>query len=99
MVYEIVYLGHDNTIDLLLRADGVAYDITSTTRMTLDFGGTVIDSAVHTSVFDWSDGDGKLYLTLGDETIATGTYEADLVVYDSVHTNGIMWGMITILVE
>ena len=98
MVYEVVYLGHDNTIDLKLLADDVTQDITGTTRMTLSFGSTLIDSDVHSGVFDWSDGDGKLYLTLGDETIVAGTYYSELVLYDSVNTDGIVWGSLTIMV-
>lgn len=99
MIYEIVYLSHDNTIDTILTADGVAYDITNTTRMTLSFDSTLIDSAVHVNVFDWSEGDGKLFLTLGAQTITAGTYTSELVVYDSVNTNGIVWGRMTIRVE
>ena len=98
MVYEIVYLGHDNSIDLKLLADGVVVDITNTTRMTLAFDTTVIDSDLHSDVFDWSVGDGELNLTLGAETIATGTYYAELVVYDSVNTEGIVWGSFTVKV-
>ena len=99
MVYEIVHLGHDNNIDLLLKADGAAHDITNTTRMTLSFGSTLIDSAIHSGVFDWTPGDGKLYLSLGAQTITAGTYYSELIVYDSVNTNGIVWGSFTILVE
>ena len=98
MVYEIVYLTHDNSIDLKLLADGVAIDITNTTRMTLEFDATIIDSDLHSDVFDWSDGDGKLYLTLGAQTITEGTYYAELVVYDSVNTDGIVWGSFTVKV-
>jgi len=99
MVYEIVYLGHDNTIDLLLKADAVACDITNTTRMTLSFGAAYIDSDLHAGVFDWSDGDGKLYITLGAQSITAGTYYSELVVYDSVNTNGIVWGSFTVMVQ
>lgn len=99
MVYEIVHLGHDNTIDLKLLADGVAQDITNTTRMTLSFDTTLIDSDVHSGVFDWTDGDGKLYLTLGAQTISAGTYESELIVYDAVNTDGIVWDVFTIRVD
>lgn len=99
MIYEVVHLTHDNTIDVILTADGVAYDITNTTRMTLSFDDTIIDSDLHSGVFDWGDGDGKLFLTLGAQTIAVGTYTAELVMYDSVNTNGIVWGRLTILVK
>ena len=98
MVYEIVYLGHDNSIDLKLLADGVAVDITNTTRMTLEFDAILIDSDLHSDVFDWSVGDGELDLTLGAQTITAGTYFTELVVYDSVNTEGIVWGSFTVKV-
>ena len=98
MVYEIVYLGHDNSIDLKLLADGAAVDITNTTRMTLEFDATLIDSDLHSDVFDWSVGDGELDLTLGAQTITAGTYFTELVVYDSVNTEGIVWGSFTVKV-
>ncbi len=99
MVYEIVHLGHNNTIDLKLLSDGVAQDITTTTRMTLSFGTTLIDSDVHSGVFDWSGGDGEILLTLGAQTITAGTYESELTVYDSVNTEGIVWPIFTIRVD
>lgn len=98
MTYEIAHLGHDNTIDLVLLADDVAQNITNTSRMTLSFGALLIDSAVHSGVFDWTIGDGKVYITLGAQSITAGTYYSQLVVYDSVNTNGIVWGELTIMV-
>jgi hypothetical protein len=98
MVYEIVHLTHDNSIDLKLLADSVAVDLTNTTRMTLTFDTTIIDSDLHADVFDWSNGAGELYLTLGAQTIPAGTYYSELVVYDSANTNGIVWGSFTVLV-
>ena len=41
---EIVYLTHDNTIDLLLKADGVVQDLSSVTKITATFGATTITS-------------------------------------------------------
>lgn len=91
MSYEVVHLGHDNTIDLQLLSDGVIYDLSDTTRMTLQFDDTVIDSDLHAGVFDWSQGDGKLYLTLGDQSITTGVYYAELVVYSTSYVDGNVW--------
>ena len=93
MTTEIVYLGHDNTIDLLLKADGSAVDLSSVTRMTVDFDGTIIDSQTAPAAFDWSTGTiGKLVLALGAQPIAAGTYQVALTVYDPTHPNGIVWG-------
>ena len=96
---EYVYLGHDNTVDLLLKVDGVVADIVSSTRMTVEFGSTVIDSDVSASAFDWDDGSGMLYLTMGDESIPPGTYNAVLTVYDSVNTDGVVWNKFKCKVE
>lgn len=99
MTTEWVYLGKSNTIDLLLKADGSAVDLSSVTRMTLDFDGTVIDSDTSPSAFDWDTGTtGKVVLALGAESISAGTYRALLTVYDDTNVNGIAWDRIKIVV-
>ena len=103
MITEHVYLGHDNTIDLLLTADGAAVDLSAVTRMTLELDATVIDSDPEESpdAFDWDTGTtGKLVLALGGETITAGTYEkATLTVYDPTNTDGIVWGQFNLVVH
>ena len=91
-MYEHIYLNRDNTICLLLTLDGVAADILNALRITIEFGDTVIDSDTSPDAFDWSEGEsGKLYLTLGDESIPTGSYNALIVIYDSIFTDGVVW--------
>lgn len=91
-MWETVHLGHDNAIDLLLTIDGVAVDISGTERVTIAFGDTTIDSDTSPYAFDWSDGEsGKLYLKLGDESIPIGSYNALIVIYDSISTDGVVW--------
>jgi len=94
MITEHVYLGHDNTIDLLLTADGAAVDLSSVTRMTLELdAGTTIDFDESPAAFDWDTGTtGKLVLALGGETIPAGTYRTTLTVYDPDNAAGIVWG-------
>lgn len=99
LTLERVYLDRDNTIDLVLMADGVAADLAAVTRVTLSFGDTDVDSATAAGVFDWSGGSGLLTLQLGGQEIAVGRYDARLVVYDPTHANGIVWGDIEIMVE
>ena len=99
MTTEVVYLGHDNTIDVQLLEDGVITDLSSVTRMTLDFAGTVIDSGIHSNVFDWSAGNGLLNIALGAQTITEESYLARLVVYDPVNADGVVWGHVDILVR
>jgi len=44
MTTEIVYLGHDNSIDLVLKADGTARDLSNVTKITATFDSTKIES-------------------------------------------------------
>lgn len=98
MIRETVYLGKDNVIDLLLTADEVATNLSSVTRMIISDStcGVIIDSSVDEGVFDWSAGDGKLTLTLGQEPVAPGTYTFSLVVYDATNSNGVVWDNVEI---
>ena len=100
MITENVYTGHDNTIDLLLKADGVAQDITDATRMTLEVGSTTVDSDGSADAFNWDTGvTGKLILALGGEDLTAGIYRATLTVYDPTNTNGIVWGTFKLIVR
>jgi len=91
-MYEQIYLGHDNVIDLLLTSDGTIVDITNTTRSTAEFGETTIDSDTSPSAFNWTEGDGILHLIMGEEIIPTGSYKVVITLYDVVNTDGIVWG-------
>ena len=100
MITEIVYLDRDNTIDLLLKADGSAQDLAAVTRMTFEYDSTIIDSDTSPEVFDWDTGvTGKLVLALGAESIPKGDYTAKLTVYDPDNDDGIFWGYIKLLVK
>lgn len=95
---EIVYLGHDNSIDLILRSDGSAVDLTSATRVTLAIGPVCVSSANGADdPIRWAQpgyGTGEIRLTLGGIACAPGSYRATLVVYDLTNTNGIVWGKV-----
>jgi len=93
MLTEIAYLGHDNTIDLLLKADEEAEDLSAVTRMTLELDSTIIDSEKSPDAFDWdTDTTGKLILALGGESLIAGMYRTTLTVYDLTNEKGIVWG-------
>lgn len=98
MATERVYLGHDNVVEVQLLDEREIMDLSSVTRMTIDFADTIIDSAVHTDVFDWSAGNGVLRMALGAQALTVGPYMAQLVVYDPENTNGAVWGRLDILV-
>lgn len=96
---EIIYIGHDNTIDMELREDGVAVDLSSVTRMTLDFGGgNIIDSATSPFAFNWSSVAGKVVFKLGNQIISLGRHNVRLTVYDPANINGIVWGSFVVVV-
>lgn len=97
---EIVYLGHDNRIELILKADGVAVDLVSVTRMTLTVGAILIDSDNgDADPIQWAKGGyatGEIRLFLGAQVISPGKYRCPLIVYDPANDDGIVWDMIPI---
>jgi len=105
MLREVVYKDRDNAIDLLLKADGSAKDISGTTKVWLELNtGSIIKSEEEAAgTFDWAtDGaNGKLKLKLGSVTalVAGSTYEVELILFDIGNTNGIDWGKFSIEVE
>ena len=94
-ILETVYNGRDNSVDLLLKADGTAQNLSFVTRMrVMDKDGSwSVDSSTAPTAFDWTAATtGKVELSFGGQSITAGTYICYLVVYDASHTNGINWG-------
>jgi len=100
---ELVYLGHSNSIDLILMSDGVAVDLTSATKMTLTINGkTFTSSNGGGDLILWSQTGysvGEIRIFLGDQTIAVGRYESILVVYNPSNVKGIVWGNLGVWVK
>lgn len=99
---ETVYIDRNNTIDLLLKADGAAQDLSPVTRMVLSdrAGIFTIDSDQVAGAFDWNTGTtGKVIMALGDQGLAAGTYICNLILYDPTNSDGINWGRLVIKVE
>jgi hypothetical protein len=102
---EIVYLGHDNSIDLLLKADDVAQSLASVTRATITIGEVTIDSDNgETDPIRWAKSGydtGEIRLFLGGQTLveAAQPYTSYLVIYDADHPEGIVWGYVLIRVK
>lgn len=92
---EIVFLGRDNTIDLKLKADGAAVDLSGVTAITASFGTRKISSTSSTSgPITWEGADyedGEIRLHIGDQEIPVGEYEVIIVVYDLTYDDGIHW--------
>lgn len=80
MTAEIIYLGHDNTIDLQLKADGAAQDLSAVTKITATFGTLRISSTNKAAgVITWGPGagydTGEIRMALGGESIPAGGYD------------------------
>lgn len=103
MSNEIVYLGHDNTIDLVAKSDGTAQDLSDVTKITVTFGDTTISSIDKASgVITWDQtgyDTGEFRMDLGDQAISAGKYKVPVVIYDAENTNGIVWGFINIEIK
>ena len=77
MQTEIIYLARNNTIDLTLKADGVAQDLSSVTKITATIGSDLLESEDATGgVIRWS-GDGystgEIRIVAGAESLTAGT--------------------------
>ena len=100
MATEILFLGHDNTIDLVLKADGAAVDLAAVTAITATFNGTTVESTDKAAgAITWDQGGydtGEIRMALGGETITPGTYDVAINVKDPSNTEGIAWGYVRI---
>jgi len=100
---EYVYLGHDNRIDLQLRASSAAYSAASVTKISITFGSTKIEnSSAASGAITWSGSSwstGEVRFKLGDQSISTGIYNAPVVVYTAVSSAGIVWDYVPVEVK
>jgi len=100
---ELIYLGHDNSIDIILKSNDTAVDLSGMTVMSLTFGTLSIDSTNNaTHAITWNKSGyatGEVRIRLGETTkLHDRYYDAVLTVYDAASTNGIIWGAIPIKV-
>jgi len=98
-ITEIFYLTRDNTVDLILKADGVVVDLTAVTKVeVLDTGcAWSVSSEDSPTAFDIGGIDGKLILKFGNEPIAAGTYRCQIILYDPSNLDGVVWGEIKLV--
>jgi hypothetical protein len=103
MNVETVYIGHDNAIDLILKMNGVAYALTSVTKMTISVNGVVFTSQNNPSdpilwnQAGYQTGEIRIFLGMANGIVA-GSCEAPLVVYDAGDPDGIVWDIIPLRV-
>lgn len=100
---EVVWLSHDNTIDLQLKASSSAYSLTSVTKITATFGTKKIqNSSASSGAITWAGAGystGEVRLQLGSQSISAGSYNVPIIIYDASHANGIVWGHVPISVR
>lgn len=101
MTVEKQYIDRDNVIDLLLKADDVAQDLSSVTKVDLIVGDTTVsDSTAGSFPIKWTTGTtGKIQFQLGDESIPAGRYAARLIVYDATYPDGLVWGTFVLIMQ
>lgn len=104
MITEIIYLGNDNAIDLQLKADGVAQDLSSVTKIVAKIEDVEITNIVGDAwPIKWLGLGltGKIQLQLGSQalTVSSSSQELWLILYDAVNTDGIVWGSIKVRVR
>lgn len=100
---EIIWKGRDNSIDLLIKADGeivTGLDVT-VTKIELKYKDIYYSSTDSPTSFDWASrgADGVIILKLGLLSLPAGKdKKAELIIYDAVNTNGIVWGQFVLTV-
>lgn len=103
MSREVVYLGHSNSIDCVLKANNTAVDLSGVTQMTVNFGTYIVASTNNaTNHILWNQAGyetGEVRMYFGATTVPSGDYDAPLIVYDATATAGIVWGKLGIRVR
>lgn len=95
---ETAYLLRNNKIKIELLADRSLVNLQNVTKVELiDIGNSInINSDTHPTVFDWTEGNGVLYIIPKDIPSPVGVSVWDLncylVVYDPSNPEGIVWG-------
>jgi hypothetical protein len=102
MARQTVYLGRDNEIGVVLYDDSSGtmepIDFSGVTKILIRLDGETFDSVSSPELFDTSYGNGKLFIYLGGASLPVGSYHMRIILYDPVHTNGIVWPTITVSV-
>lgn len=94
---EMIYLGHQNTIDLILNVDGTAASLSTSTCMKLVLGKDVISSTNGSSTepIKWAQAGyatGEVRICIGGSTLVKpGKYNAVLIVYGATYSSGVVW--------
>ena len=99
---EIIYLQRDNAIDVLLKSEGSAEDLSGVSQIDVVISGVTMSSASSPALFSGVTAtNGIITLKFGSatEVLSSGKFNAEMIVYDSDNINGVVWGEIPILVK
>jgi hypothetical protein len=103
MPIEFAYLSRENTIDLLLKSNDSAVDLSGTTAMNLKLGSHLVTSTNSTSDISWNGvgyATGEARLHLGNlSTLTAGIYDGFLAAFDASTPNGVVWGPIALEIK
>ena len=95
MATEIIYVGRDNKISLLLKADEVVVDLTAVTKVGLLFQENYYHSDSWPNAFNYATRatGGIIILDLAAITSleAGRDKNAELLIYDNTNADGIVW--------
>jgi len=103
---EYLYLDHGNTIDLVLKADGEAQNLSAVTGIRVMFDQTsVYSNAASEGAIKWqSTSDvawelGEIRIDCSSHDIAARRYDVPIIVYDPSNPDGVVWDNVRIEVE
>jgi len=102
---EIIWLGRDNTIDLVFYAEQSSgttiVDLSTVTQIDVTFGsGTTVSSSTSPTLFSGVTSPiGEVTFKFGSVDLTSGKYRSEIIVYDPDNSNGIVWDKIPIIVK
>ena len=107
---EVAYLGHENTINLQLKASNSAVSITSVANITATFGKIKVSgsSSATSGAITWSSASystGEMRIAINSysssgSTVPAGKYNVPIIVYSSAaSSSGIVWDLVPITVK
>lgn len=94
---EIIHIGRDNSIDLILYADSTAQDLSAVSEMRLRVGAVIVTSTDSTAGnirwcgSGYATGETRIFAGGTAIGLSTGRFTAALVVYDATNPNGVTW--------
>lgn len=102
---ELVWTGHDNSIDLILKADGAAVSLAATTYITASFGKKRVESVSTDGAatpVKWKQAGydtGEVKLFLATVALSPGSYDVPIITYaENGSSNGLVWGKVKVKV-